>query len=65
MWTSAVYKAGKVLIKISMRKEHVLQVITCIVTCVVYFMCSVYVLVSMCVVCACRCVCVVCVFVYV
>ena len=42
--------------------------VTCVVSvkyCIVHFMCSVYVLVSMCVVCACRCVCVVCVFVYV
>ena len=44
------------LIEISMRKEHVhvLQVITCIVTCVVYVLCTlcvVYVLCTLCVVC--------------
>ena len=36
----SVQRAGKVLIEISMRKEHVLQVITCIVTCVVYVLCT-------------------------
>ena len=31
------------LIEISMRKEHVLQVITCIVTCGVYVLCTLFV----------------------